>query len=222
MAFSVIAIRGEDDEPTPLHPDPGELPDSIAIDHHDGHPNVHEVSEIVVTALDGGRPRQTAKLSELKATLTVTDSRVAVACSSWDKGGGWSGFSAGGLAVALVANGVSKSRAKRRRAGRMLVGHVRYDWLAQVEAKDRTGLLTSNNLQLLLADPQEPTGMLILGLTLGKRETATGIAADIASRAARRRARRASAAAGQEPAGPHAHQPTPEPLGNGRVRFALA
>lgn len=71
-------------------------------------------------------------LDEHEIVGAVTDARVVFACEKYDKGGGWIGVGAAGFTFALAANAVSKVRAARRRQGTVLVGQVRYPWLAFV------------------------------------------------------------------------------------------
>ena len=84
--------------------------------------------------------------------MFVTDSRVALACEMYDKGGGWVGFGAGGLLVAVTANAVSKARAASRSRGKVLVGHVRYPWLKSVGASTQSGFGTSEAIRLEYSD----------------------------------------------------------------------
>lgn len=66
--------------------------------------------------------------------VAFTDRRVTMLTREFGPGGGgYSGFGAVGLSVALVANTVSKHNAKKARAGKVAVGHVRYEWLGVVE-----------------------------------------------------------------------------------------
>lgn len=76
-------------------------------------------------------------LVDVQIRLLVTDARVIIYCDKWTKSGGWIGFGAGGMAVALAANAVSKARASSRRKGKLLVGHVRYHSELPIAA-DRT------------------------------------------------------------------------------------
>jgi hypothetical protein len=70
---------------------------------------------------------------KVKIDLFITDARFALACSSYDKGGGHTFLGGGGALVFNVGvNSVSKVRAKMRSRGKMLVGQVRYPWLHRV------------------------------------------------------------------------------------------
>lgn len=219
MTFSVLAVRTGEEPTTELYPDPGDTPDSVELQPADGHVQAYSATGLTVVSLARPKPQQLAQFSDITATVLVSDQRVAVACSKYDKGGGRSGFGLGGLAVAVTTNAVSKGLARRRRKGKTLLGHVRYDWLGQLEATDRTGMLGRNSLQLFLGDPTSD-GLLVLAITLGKRESASSIAADIAGRAALYKAAHVADQTSQPGLLAYAQQPTYESL-DGTRRYRL-
>ncbi len=61
----------------------------------------------------------------------VTDCRVIVSCEKFTKGSTWIGAGPG-VAVAAGAMAVSAVRARMRRRGKVMVGHLRYEWLSRV------------------------------------------------------------------------------------------
>lgn len=75
-------------------------------------------------------------------TVVVTDRRTAFLTTQFDKGGGWVGFGAAGLAVAVTANAVSKHRAAQRSAGKVAIGQVRHEWLTGITLRRSKALLT--------------------------------------------------------------------------------
>lgn len=79
---------------------------------------------------------------ENPTTLVITDRRIVFLTTQFDKGGGWVGFGAAGLAIALTANAVSKHRAAQRRAGKVAIGQVRHEWLTGITLRSRRALLT--------------------------------------------------------------------------------
>lgn len=86
------------------------------------------------------RPSQilpTAWKLPYSTTVVITDRRTAFLTTQFDKGGGWSGFGTVGLAVALAANAVSRSRAAKRSAGKVAIGQVRHEWLTSVGLRYR-------------------------------------------------------------------------------------
>ena len=144
----------------------------------------------VVTAsmFVAGNSKVIGRFSDIAAAVVITNVRVAIACTKYDKGGGWRPMSLGGLAVAATANAVSKARAKRRSRGKTLVGHVRYEWLTTVDAKDRTGFGSKNTLSLIFRDPIDQSGLLGLTFILEKHQPATDLASAIAVQAAQYKA----------------------------------
>jgi hypothetical protein len=70
-------------------------------------------------------------------TVVITDRRLAFMTTQFDKGGGWVGFGAAGLAVAVTANAVSRSRAAKRSAGKVAIGQVRHEWLTSIGLRYR-------------------------------------------------------------------------------------
>lgn len=185
MTFTILSVRTGDEADSPLYPQPGESPNSVELEDADGAGQTYAATAVVVRALDanGGR-RNIGAFREIEAGVIVTDARIAIACSKYDKGGGWTPFSITGLVVATTANTVSKARARRRRRGKMLVGHVRYQWVRSIEAKDRTGLLTSNVLKVVVDDPTTD-GAVELEITFHKRQPASQVASEVERRRAR-------------------------------------
>lgn len=221
MTFSILAVRTGEEEATELYPDPGSDRNTIELETADGRPQIYAVTSIAVVSLAGPKPKQTGKVADVEAALYVTNSRVAVACSKYDKGGGFGGWGVG-LVVAAGANAVSKARAAHRRKGKMLVGHVRYGWLGQIEAKDRKGLGGKNSLQLLLADPTpEGSTPLVLDVVLDKHTPAIAIAQDIARRAARHKAEHVADDKHRPALEAFAEHPTVKSLDGGTVRYQL-
>ena len=134
MTYNILGVRDNDAGDDQFYPIPGEQKDSVQRAEHDGEVwGPITVGELAVHEVrSGGGPQRLLRIEDIKAAVRITDSRVTVACSKFAKGGGWTGFGAGGIAVALTANAVSKARASRRRQGKMLVGQVAYPWLLSI------------------------------------------------------------------------------------------
>jgi hypothetical protein len=65
--------------------------------------------------------------------VVVTDRRTAFLTTDFDKGGGgWVGFGIMGAAVATTANVVTKHRAAKRAAGKIVAGQVRHEWVDEI------------------------------------------------------------------------------------------
>lgn len=222
MTFSVLAVRTGEEPETELYPDPGDSPSRVEPEPSDGHqPGLYQVSSIHVVAWNSGSSRQLAKVVDISANLIVTDSRVAVACSKFIKGGGWGGWGIGGLAVAATANAVSKARAARKRRGKMLVGHLRYEWLTVIHTTDRAGLFGKNRLEIACADPTGENGALVLDLELDKHQPASGAAEAIMRRAALYRSQQATDEACRTALAAYGTSPTYDVLPDKKRRYRL-
>lgn len=75
-------------------------------------------------------------------TVVITDRRTVFLTTQFDKGGGWVGFGAAGLAVAVTANAVSKRRAAQRSAEKVAIGQVRHEWLTGITLRRNKAILT--------------------------------------------------------------------------------
>ena len=223
MTFSVLAVRTGEEAESELYPEPSDLSDTVEGEAGDGtQPSLHEAIGLALVSFASGRPKQVAQFTDLSATCVVTDCRVTVACSKYDKGSKRTGFGVSSMAIAVTANAVSKARAKRRSKGRMLVGHVRHQWLGQIEATDRSGLFGKNRLDLFLGDPTTTEAeLLVLSVILGKRESASSMAADIARRAARYKAAHVADQASRPGLLAYAQQATYETIHGGARRYRL-
>ena len=82
------------------------------------------------------------RCSKVRICVYITDARVAFACSKYDKGGGWIGTPG----AMLVMNVASKSLAAVRRRGKMMVGQVRYPWIANVGSTGQQGIGSEERL----------------------------------------------------------------------------
>jgi hypothetical protein len=159
-------------------PVPGLQANSIHLEPRDG-PNIETLTAQGVTLQRNGAP--ILRVRNVRITVFITDARVAVACSKYDKGGGWIGTPT----AMVVANTVSKSLAAIRRHGKMLVGQVRYQWVSGVGSTHRLGMGTSE--RLILEAKADSSTSFRLTLLLPKNTDGAAIAARIAGRAARYR-----------------------------------
>ncbi|MGO9902524.1 MAG: hypothetical protein ACLP0J_23215, partial [Solirubrobacteraceae bacterium] len=127
-----------------LFPVPGTEKNTIVLEDRDGN-NVQHLTASEVIFKVGAQTK--FKDRKVKIDLFVTDARFALACSSYDKGGGHTFFGGGGaLFLDVAVNSVSKVRAKMRSRGKMLVGQVRYPWLRRVGSSPKTGFGTYEKL----------------------------------------------------------------------------
>ena len=189
VSFNVLTIRsGADTGDDALYPTVSDASGlaNITLDARDGQ-HVMQVVATSVRVLEIGSAgiKTVVKLQEVKIDVYVTDSRLALACQKYDKGGGWVGFGAGGVLVAVTANAVSKARAASRSRGKVLVGHVRYPWLKAVGASSKSGFASSEAIRLEYSENHSggPVRKLV-ELTLPKNIDATLVAQEITRRAA--------------------------------------
>jgi hypothetical protein len=160
-----------------LLPVPATQKNAIVMEERDGT-NVQRLTASAVVCKVGGRT--VIKDRKIKIDLFLTDARFALACSKYDKGGGWVG-SAG---VMIAANAVSKARAAIRSRGQMLVGQVRYPWIYKVGSSPKTGWASEEKL---FFHETTKAGATTLTLTLPKDVDAALVAAEVTRRLARYR-----------------------------------
>lgn len=180
MRYTICAVRPA--RPAQGHPDAGLIwpvpaeADGIALEPRDGT----SVRRFVAREVEVGVVADTTVLvhaDAIRAQVSVTDARVAVVCTKYDRGGGWIGGP-----IALALNIGSRVLAARRRRGTTLVGQVRYPWLCGVYSRNRVGLGGQELLRLVV---EGDGARLYLELSLGRGESATSLATEIIRRAAR-------------------------------------
>ena len=161
-----------------IFPVPGAQKNTVVFEQRDGE----AIQSLTAKALEFKVGNRTMlRVRKVRIDFFITDARLAVACSKYDKGGGW----VGGATTMVVFNTVSKARAKLRSRGKMLAGQVRYPWLRWVASTPKTGYASEEALILHWA-AENGTAM-TLTLTLPKNLEASRIAAEIVDRAARYR-----------------------------------
>lgn len=166
-----------------LLPIPATGTNTIVMEDRDGS----GVQRLTASAVEFTAAGRTAfKDRKVKIDLFVTDARFALACSKYDKGGGWSFWGGGGaLAMDVAFNAVSKARAKFRSRGKMLVGQVRYPWIRRVGSAPKKNWASDE--KLVLETSAGRNGAMRLMLTLPKNIDSGQVAVEIVRRAARYR-----------------------------------
>lgn len=191
-------------------PVPGVEKNTLVMEPRDGR----DVKRFTATAVEFKTNGRTVfRDRKVKIDVFVTDARFAVACSKFDKGGGWVG--SGGFMV--VANSVSKARAVLRSRGRMLVGQVRYPWIRRVGSSPKTGWASEE--KLVFETSAGKGGDMQLTLTLPKNVDAGLVAAEIAKRAAAYRLAAEDAAADARARLEAMASSPPAPTEDGGVRY---
>ena len=123
---------------------------------------------------------QMAHSTDIRLETYVTDSRVIFRCEKYDKGGGWYGGPS-----ALILNTGSKIMAAHRRKGKIMVGHVRYEWLNAVMFQHKLNWTLAESIKLLYSDNQRNTW--VVELYFKKGIDAEFLANNILHRAAKYR-----------------------------------
>lgn len=183
--YSVWAIRevgdgpGEPDDGL-IFPVPLNSPDTIDTEIRDGKLPKRVNCTAIEVRIHGAK-KPSLELRDIRAQLMVTDARLTIACSKFDKGGGWWGLGAGAV-VAIPLNVGSKALAARRRRGKMLVGQIRYPWIDSVYAQNRDGWLGTEKLRVFANAGSNQ--LISLELTFPKQADATAVATQIIRRAA--------------------------------------
>lgn len=141
------------DQDSKLFPNPSDRGNSeqwlIDSESYDGSaPVVLPIIGLHEQEVASGRVKSLSKLSGIKGVMYITDSRVAVAVEKFNKGQLYTGIGDITDSIALVASGISAIRAARRRKGKLLVGHVRYQWLKFVGASPGRGLIVHDSICL--------------------------------------------------------------------------
>lgn len=182
-------VDAEHDQPA-LYPVLGRSGDSLPVELEplDGHVASYAATGMQISVHQGGTLNKVFALDEVNMQVLVTEARVIVYCEKWTKSGGWMGFGVGGLAVALAANAVSKARAAGRRKGKLLVGQIRYPWLAAAGGLPKEGWKTMDQLRLTVdTGSKADSRLLSVDLHLPKHAEPLSVAAVITRNAARYR-----------------------------------
>lgn len=186
-AYTICAIREVASEPQQLvdeglvFPVPLDQSDTIAIEDRDGERIRRAYCNAIEIAAVGSNKSLT-RVRDVRALVTLTDARITIACSKFDKGGGWRGWSIGGALMSVPLNITSHALASRRRRGKMLVGQVRFPWIDGVYAQSRVGFGGSEKLRVVAN--AGGANRLRVDLTFPKDVDAAAIGTELIRRAA--------------------------------------
>jgi hypothetical protein len=185
-AFNLLAVRTGEEPADTRYPEPGDEPDTIELEPADGSdPLTFTTGELNLRHMpSGSKISRISRIKDIKAQVFVTEARVAVACSKYDKGGGFHAFNIAALPLSVGLNTVSKVRASRRRKGKMLVGHIRYESLLSVGYINKSGLQGGNRLRVATVDATTTGRAVILDINLPKQIDGQELSAKIAGLAA--------------------------------------
>jgi hypothetical protein len=181
-AYTICTIRDVVEgqfgpEDSLIFPVPALHADAVIVEPRDGT-DVRAVHCCEVEVKAGPENARLLRAPDIRAKVLLTDARLTVACTKYDKGGGW----VGGPVAMLALNAGSKFLAVRRRRGKMLVGQIRYPWIRAVYAQNKSGWAGSEKLRVIV---QGLGHDMRLELTFPKDVDATAIATELVRRAAR-------------------------------------
>jgi len=152
-------------------PIPAPERDTIMLEPRDGN----DIRWLVAHAVRLERNGTTVfRCSKVRINVLVTGARVALACSKYDKGGGW----IGSPSAVIVLNAASKGLAAVRRHGKMMVGHARYPWVSAVGSTARQGVGSIE--RLVLDGKTNRTTSVRLTLEVRKGDDSASVAAEVA------------------------------------------
>jgi hypothetical protein len=173
-------IPGDERDPGLMLPVPAKGGNEILLERRDG-------KQIRTTTAHGlalhYRGREVSRFLRIRARVYLTDARLAVICTRYDKGGGW----VGDPINMAVFNTASKIRAAVRSNSKVLVGQARYPWMARVGSTAKIGL--NSEERLVIDASQNATDPLRLVLGLSADVSASELAAEVVRRAAAYRLR---------------------------------
>lgn len=180
MSFNILAIVPEYTAAEPgLYPLPGGPITPITPEPLDGPVVRLSADRLAVIELAGGGERELVKLRRLSAEVLVTDQRVAVATTSFRR-------LARRRQLRALTHGIADPPGLRHRSRhRILLGHVRYQWLTAVGFKTSIARRPTERVRLVLRDGSKGViRPLALDIDLSDAR-AREIAQHIARRAAR-------------------------------------
>lgn len=188
--FHLLVARELNAPVDQLYPAPGERPDSVQPQEDDGEALSVGVKDLIVREVPaGGSPKRIAWLKNVNGMLGITESRLTIASSKYEIGGGAVPWTPAAIPLAATINVLTKRKASQRREGKMLVGHVKYPMLVSVGFMPPVLPIGGHEqLRIGTIDPtQQGFRGLILDVGLVGGQRGAVLAQAIASRAARSR-----------------------------------
>lgn len=184
QTWGVVAIRHASDgtwgsKEGLLFPVPLEERDTIKTEQRDG--SVRNLNCVAIAVRLPGEKRPIMRARDIRGRVLITESRITVACSKYEQGGGWWGVGGGAL-LALPLNAGSHALAAVRRRGKMLVGQVRYPWIEGVYGQNKEGFKGTEVLRVIVN--LGGTKRVHLQLTLPNNVDAAAVATELIRRAA--------------------------------------
>lgn len=185
LTWKCLRVLSPDDE-DPMYPSIGSGAYPFELEPDDGDVKRCIAKGLALHELEAsGLKRLLGALKDEDVEVYVTECRVVYVIEKWNKGDRYWGVGLGSTAAALknVANSVREARERR---GRLLMGHIRYNWISDVGAQGPKGLAGNAHLRVVSAgDNFDTKSMLMLDVNMGRDKSVSAIADLIASRAAR-------------------------------------
>lgn len=184
MAFNAIIVAEIGDQDSPFAYAITDGDGSLVPEQHDhGLHKALTASSIEVKKLLPGSNDYIRVLygTDIKVDFYITDSRVAFLCEKYDKGGGWYG---GGLSSVILNTG-SKIMAAQRRKGKVLIGHIRYEWISNIGYQRKYNFLSTETIRIFYTDTDKITWF--VELTWKQGPDAEHIANDLLSKVSKYR-----------------------------------
>ena len=180
MSFNILAIVPEYAAAEPgLYPLPGGTITSITPEPLDGPVVRLSADRLAVIELGARGERELVKLGRISADVLVTDQRVAVASKSFRR------LVGRGQLRPLTHDSADTRGLRRGRRRRLLLGHVRYQWLSAIAFKTSSARGRIERVRLVLCNGSKDVSQpLALDIDLSDA-LAREIAQHIARRAAR-------------------------------------
>lgn len=139
MDYHVVSIDDGSNQDATYYPVLGDADESIAPEQEDGpDPRTFPVTAVQVEYRAQGTWKSLFEARNIEAKTLLSDSRIAVVCKKYDKGGGWVGTPR----MMLVANAISSVKAAKRTKGKHLVAQVRHEHCAAISFEAKTSWLT--------------------------------------------------------------------------------
>jgi hypothetical protein len=186
--FNILGVVTPEDDDGRLYPLMGDETSFVEHEERDAEGHEFVASRLELTEKIGrdGKARQIAFLRDDKSDVLITDCRVVVNCRNWDAGGGAFGMGLGAT-LAGIENVISKAKARKRRRGKMCLGHIRYEWLMGVGYEPKTKWTSTPTIRFVVWDGNGPETwrILYLNIVVSKALDPRALATEIVQRSAR-------------------------------------
>lgn len=165
----------------PLLSQRGEAVAGIQRESGDGKTLRLEAKGLVLREIKNTRRTDLFRLAGVDIDVLMTEARIAFSCRKWNKTRGAVGIGAGAV-VAAGYNAVKRGVEAQARKKTLLVGQIRYNWLARI-SYGHSNWTEPRRLLLLCFDGYDKTRALALGLQMPGTVAGATLTKVVASRA---------------------------------------